>query len=817
MEKKFRFSAKNLHWNEKKIYRMLNALLFICAVLFGGGRFLGAGEPTLAHLGTAFALLGFWAVMICAGVRGRILCLFAMLACLGMAVVSAGGDSFLSFCRGYFPWLMGGGVREEEWALWYELLQTGILTLICCLLQRLYEKIPRLKAGTALLFLAGLAFCLFTRTKLAYPGVVAVMGYLVLVYAEWVQSRWEKVRGGRTGAPMLWLVPFLAGYLLLMAFLPVPEKPYEWKWAQNLYRRLRESFLVYTQGITWGIGEGFDLSLSGFSEDGEINGNLGDSAREVMRVRIENGRVANLYLTGLSYDTFDGRQWTQEYEGDAQTVFWDAAETFCAVQNYNERYAKDYLDELRVRIRHEYFNTGYVFAPLKTYEIDGGTKADYAFEGGNPVWSRRRGYGTEYRVKYYQPNIGQEEFYRFLEAGQSADKTALEEALRKYNRGREVPVSFSELEEYRRSIPEEYLGEIQLSPEAESCLERMTRGAGTDVEKLRAIERELTSYTYTKTPGSLPEEIGSPGEFLDFFLLESKRGYCSYFATAFVLLARAEGIPARYVQGFCVPVEGTGEISVYSDMAHAWPEAYIQGVGWIPFEPTPGYGELRYKPWKLSQVTSEDLSPGEEPLEPEEAGTDAEQADAEEPREPEEERRPGWPEAFRRGLWFVLPAAIAMCVLSLAIENLLKKRRYRKMSLEERFRAQVGWNLKVLSWLGLERGEQETLQEFRERALLRWGQGEETPARAPSGSAEDDGTRGRSGTEEAKERALRFLEDYEGLVYGGKETALEALEGAIRERRRLLELLKKERRWTWMYCRMRYPGFFGRRRESGTD
>ena len=34
---------------------------------------------------------------------------------------------------------------------------------------------------------------------------------------------------------------------------------------------------------------------------------------------------------------------------------------------------------------------------------------------------------------------------------------------------------------------------------------------------------------------------------------------------------------------------------------------------------------------------------------------------------------------------------------------------------------------------------------------------------------------------------------------------------------RLLELLKKERRWTWMYCRMRYPGFFGRRRESGTD
>ena len=88
------------------------------------------------------------------------------------------------------------------------------------------------------------------------------------------------------------------------------------------------------------------------------------------------------------------------------------------------------------------------------------------------------------------------------------------------------------------------------------------------------------------TPGPLPKHITTPEAFLDYFLLESKQGYCSYFATAFVLLARAEGIPARYVEGFCVPLQGEQSLTVYGNMVHAWPEVYIQGVGGIPFEPT---------------------------------------------------------------------------------------------------------------------------------------------------------------------------------------------------------------------------------------
>lgn len=123
--------------------------------------------------------------------------------------------------------------------------------------------------------------------------------------------------------------------------------------------------------------------------------------------------------------------------------------------------------------------------------------------------------------------------------------------------------------------------------------------------------------------------------------------------------------------------------------------------------------------------------------------------------------------------------------------------------MEEKFRTEVGRNLHILSWLGLEREKQETLQEFRERALLRWEQWEEAPAGAAHGPGEKDRAESRKGTEEAGEALFRFLVDYEELVYGGKEAGQEALEGTAKEQRRLLELLKKKRRLAWLYCRIR--------------
>lgn len=87
-------------------------------------------------------------------------------------------------------------------------------------------------------------------------------------------------------------------------------------------------------------------------------------------------------------------------------------------------------------------------------------------------------------------------------------------------------------------------------------------------------------------------------DFAEYFLLENKKGSCTHYATAAVLLARYCGIPARYIEGYIIrpddfsPAAAVGQtdsVTVPDDNAHAWAEFYIDGYGWYPMEFTKGY------------------------------------------------------------------------------------------------------------------------------------------------------------------------------------------------------------------------------------
>lgn len=103
-----------------------------------------------------------------------------------------------------------------------------------------------------------------------------------------------------------------------------------------------------------------------------------------------------------------------------------------------------------------------------------------------------------------------------------------------------------------------------------------------------------TNYTYTKNPGRTPADK----DFISYFLTESRKGYCTSFASAAVMLLRASGIPARYAVGLSVNIEdlrnapltkeGLHALSVNDHHAHAWVEVYVDGLGWRPCEMTPG-------------------------------------------------------------------------------------------------------------------------------------------------------------------------------------------------------------------------------------
>lgn len=121
----------------------------------------------------------------------------------------------------------------------------------------------------------------------------------------------------------------------------------------------------------------------------------------------------------------------------------------------------------------------------------------------------------------------------------------------------------------------------------------ITKDCKTDFEKARALE----SY-FTKEGYKYDLEYYPPDESIEYFIFDSKTGICSDFATAMTLMARSVGLNARYAHGYLAfePIEDESEGFVVRDSyAHAFVEVYINGIGWMTFEPTvPGFEQQMY-------------------------------------------------------------------------------------------------------------------------------------------------------------------------------------------------------------------------------
>ena len=112
-------------------------------------------------------------------------------------------------------------------------------------------------------------------------------------------------------------------------------------------------------------------------------------------------------------------------------------------------------------------------------------------------------------------------------------------------------------------------------------------------DKASAIENYFNSsgFKYETQYVQVPDE----GEdYVDQFLFETKLGYCDNFSTSMVVLLRSVGIQARWVKGFASGerISSEGGMHTYevtNNDAHSWVEAYIDGIGWVPYEPTIGF------------------------------------------------------------------------------------------------------------------------------------------------------------------------------------------------------------------------------------
>ncbi|MCG3089807.1 DUF4129 domain-containing transglutaminase family protein [Sporosarcina cyprini] len=115
-------------------------------------------------------------------------------------------------------------------------------------------------------------------------------------------------------------------------------------------------------------------------------------------------------------------------------------------------------------------------------------------------------------------------------------------------------------------------------------------------DKAKAIERYFRNNGFTYDQQNVP--VPREGEdYVDQFLFDTKRGYCDNFSSSMVVLLRSVDIPARWVKGFAPGESKLNDqreriYEVTNNEAHSWVEAYMPGIGWMPFEPTIGFTNM---------------------------------------------------------------------------------------------------------------------------------------------------------------------------------------------------------------------------------
>ncbi|MCL1873441.1 MAG: transglutaminase-like domain-containing protein [Clostridiales bacterium] len=111
----------------------------------------------------------------------------------------------------------------------------------------------------------------------------------------------------------------------------------------------------------------------------------------------------------------------------------------------------------------------------------------------------------------------------------------------------------------------------------------ITADASTQYEEALLLEKWLKeNCAYTLTPAELPEDKDPVWHFL-----ETREGYCKYYATAMAMMARTIGIPSRYITGYALrPLNGLDIYEATEATSHAWVELHFPGVGWLSFDPT---------------------------------------------------------------------------------------------------------------------------------------------------------------------------------------------------------------------------------------
>jgi transglutaminase-like putative cysteine protease len=307
------------------------------------------------------------------------------------------------------------------------------------------------------------------------------------------------------------------------------------------------------------------VSFVGFRDGVKLGGHgtLKSDDTVVMRVEIAapyRGREAPwVHWRGVAFDEYSGGEWRRSRRAIAtDSIVDDAGGARRRTLTYaGAGYGDDYLDgAVEQTIWLEPLGVDVLF----------GASMPLQFEHARPRREPRRpDRNDEVRLEH-----GSGIRYQVWSAIEPPDPARLRAAPDRLPRGYDVFLQWPEAE---------------ITAATRALAAELTAGLDNDYDRAVAIRdylRESLDYTL---------ELRDPGgkEPIDFFLFDYRRGHCEYFASAFTILARIAGVPARQVNGFL-----GGEWNEYDDYiavragdAHSWSEVYFHGVGWVTFDATP--------------------------------------------------------------------------------------------------------------------------------------------------------------------------------------------------------------------------------------
>lgn len=383
---------------------------------------------------------------------------------------------------------------------------------------------------------------------------IGAASLLPLILALLLSGRAPGVRARR-------IVPLCAAILAATALLmPLSAQvsPELNQLAQRV-RRMLDDYLFFTDARTT-----FSLSATGYQPLGvsQLGGPANPEDTPVMQVRT-SGRTL---LRGTIKNEYDGHAWADSTSGRRYLY---VNPRFYALRRdlFDQKRPSDAIraqlpaeETITVLMRADAASTLYLtqrFSALSGHDI-----VPYFSPASEVFGTRSLAFGDS---------------YTFTGLRLSGDTPGIREA---------VLAAAHHSDAYADTVRADYLALPDgVETDVYALAGQITQDAQTDFDRAAA----LCAYLRSAYPYTLAQNVPPAGrDFVSWFLLDERQGYCTSFATAMAVMARMVGLPARYIEGYAAVPDSDSVARVTQQQAHAWVEIYFSGFGWLPFDPTPG-------------------------------------------------------------------------------------------------------------------------------------------------------------------------------------------------------------------------------------